>query len=300
MSIAKKASQVCLPEKRVGVNTVLQFLCEQFSLITEDVWRERIKQGKVHWLDGNLIDEYTLYQAGKVLCYYREVKAESTIPFQHQIIYQDEHIVIADKPHFLPVTPGGRFVNECLLARLQRELAIEELVPVHRLDKDTAGLVMFSLNPDTRAQYFQLFADKRIDKRYLAVARCHPPEIRIGREWRIKNRIEVAEPRFIRRQTNSGEPNAESQIECIALHEELGLFRLSPITGKTHQLRLHMMAINAPILNDSFYPVLQPENDGCYQEPLQLLANKLSFVDPVSGVHHLFESRQKLRLQEVF
>ncbi|MDX1392168.1 MAG: pseudouridine synthase, partial [Rheinheimera sp.] len=144
MSIAVQASEITLPAQNNGWQTVLQFLCSQFPYIAQDVWRQRIAAGKVHWFNGAAISEQTPFQPSKRLCYYREVVAEPLIPFAHHIVYQDAHILVADKPHFLPVTPGGDYVNECLLMRLKCQTGIDDLVPVHRLDRETAGLVLFS------------------------------------------------------------------------------------------------------------------------------------------------------------
>ncbi|GHG60573.1 hypothetical protein GCM10010919_04140 [Alishewanella longhuensis] len=170
MSIAKQASEITLPAVNQGWHTLLQFLCSQFPYISEEIWRERITAGKVHWFNGEAITTDTPFLPSKRLCYYREVVAEPHIPFEQQIVYQDAHILVADKPHFLPVTPGGEYVNECLLARLQRDTGITDIVPLHRLDRDTAGLVLFSINAASRPAYYQLFSQQQIKKQYLAVA----------------------------------------------------------------------------------------------------------------------------------
>ncbi len=259
-----------------------------------------MQQGKVCWQDGTRIIETSAYQPGKVVHYYREVAQEPNIPFRHQVIYQDQHIVVVDKPHFLPVTPGGAFVQECLLQRLKNDLEQTDIVPVHRLDRDTAGLVMFSRNAKSRAQYFALFADKKINKAYLAVAKLSHDSVSLGQQKRIANRIEVTEPRFIRRQTNQGQINAISEIQCIAQANQLGLFTLRPITGKTHQLRLHMLQLSNGILNDRFYPELQAKTDDDFSQPLQLLAQSLAFTDPISGQSMQFSSELQLKYQHVF
>ena len=115
MAIASRPSKITLPQENKGWRTVLEFLVQHFPLIEDNVWRERIVKGKIHWLSGETINIETPFKASQILCYYREVQDEPKIPFSHKIIYQDEHILVADKPHFLPVTPGGKYVNECLL-----------------------------------------------------------------------------------------------------------------------------------------------------------------------------------------
>jgi tRNA pseudouridine32 synthase/23S rRNA pseudouridine746 synthase len=221
---------------------------------------------------------------------------EPVIPFAHHIVYRDDHLIVADKPHFLPVTPGGEYVNECLLARLQRDTGISDIAPLHRLDRDTAGLVLFSINPHSRPAYYQLFSQGIIEKQYQAVARL-TPEVKhtaTPQCWHIANRIEKSIPRF----TNAivpGEVNAVSDITLVAKGRELGLFELMPRTGKTHQLRLHLLSLGMPILHDIYYPVLQAKSLPQFDTPLQLLASALKFSDPVTGDVRTFSSDFKLK-----
>lgn len=299
MSIkANQASEITLPPKDLGWGTVLNFLIEKFNRIEADVWRQRVQDGKVHWFGGDVISASTAFLPSRRLCYYREVAVEPVIPFAHQIVYQDEHIVVACKPHFLPVTPGGEFVNECLLERVKRQTGLQDLVAVHRLDKETAGLVLFSAQSQSRPLYYQLFAQGMISKSYLAVAQLpvQMQKLQLPAQWQIKNRLEKSTPAFLMQQV-PGEVNAYSSLTLVDTKAELGLFELSPHTGKTHQLRLHMMSLGCPILFDSYYPELLPKKTGepDYSQPLQLLAKGLSFVDPVSGLQHQFESNRQLQ-----
>lgn len=295
VSIARQASEITLPAVNNGWETVLQFLCCQFPFIGEAIWRERIAAGKVHWFNGAVITADTPFKPSKRLCYYREVTAEPLIPFAHDIVYQDQHIIVADKPHFLPVTPGGDYVNECLLARLQRQTGLSDIAPVHRLDRDTAGLVLFSVNPQSRAAYYQLFSEGVISKQYHAVARLshNAADAALPRHWYIANRIEKSVPRFINAIV-PGEANAISNISLVAKSGELGLFELTPHSGKTHQLRLHMLSLTMPILYDNYYPELQPKQAPQFDKPLQLLAKQLTFIDPLTQTPQQFSSKQQL------
>jgi len=226
------------------------------------------------------------------LSYYREVACEPRIPFYERVLYADDNILLADKPHFLPVTPSGTAVNECLLHRLIKRTGNKHLVPVHRLDRDTAGLVLFSQAPATRKHYCALFRDGKIDKQYEAVASL-PTEAE-KRDWLVESRIE-ASGEWILRHHVPGEINARSRITMLHAGAELACFSLSPLSGKTHQLRLHMGMIGSQILHDTFYPCLQPEPESVdYSRPLQLLARSLAFTDPVSGLKHCFKSEQHL------
>lgn len=295
MSIARHASEITLPAINEGWDNVLQFLCSQFPFISEAVWRERMASGKVHWFNGDAVTPATPFSPSKRLCYYREVAAEPVIPLAHHIIFQNEHIIVADKPHFLPVTPGGEYVNECLLARLQRDTGIADIVPVHRLDRDTAGLVLFSVNPDSRPAYYQLFSQGAIQKQYQAVARLTAAmqKAALPQHWHIENRIEKSQPRFINAIV-PGEVNAVSDITLVAKAGGLGMFELTPHSGKTHQLRLHMLSLGMPILHDNYYPVLKAKSLPQFDTPLQLLASELRFSEPVTGAVLTFSSSFKL------
>ncbi|WP_445427827.1 pseudouridine synthase [Alishewanella sp. HL-SH05] len=293
MSIATQASEITLPANNAGWPTVLAFLIAKFPGVSAAVWQQRIQQGKVHWYQGECINEHSAFLPSRRLCYYREVETEPLIPFAHRIIYQDAHLLVADKPHFLPVTPGGSFVNECLLQRLKTDTGNQDLVPLHRLDRDTAGLVLFSLQADSRALYSQLFSAGQISKTYYAVAEVAQFHDALPQQWQLHNRIEKSQPRFLNK-ICAGEPNASSTIRLLKVEAGLGVFQLQAHTGKTHQLRLHMQSLGWPILHDAYYPVLKAKNNGDFSQPLQLLAAEVSFIDPISAELRRFYSQQKL------
>jgi tRNA pseudouridine32 synthase/23S rRNA pseudouridine746 synthase len=295
MAISEHPSKLSLPQINPGVATVLEYLIIKFPYIDATVWQQRMIDGKVHSHNGSLITAKTLYQAQLRIYYYREVESEPTIPFKEEIIFQDEHILVAYKPHFLSVTPGGIYVNECLQNRLRRSTGIEALQTLHRLDRVTAGLVMFSTRPDTRHRYHQLFETRQVHKTYQAVANLANHKNLIGKQWEIKNRIVHSEPRF-RMRVTEGEANSHSVIRCLQQSTKQALFELNPVTGKTHQLRLHMQALGWPILNDKYYPQLQPLSADDYGAPLQLLAKELQFIDPVTQQPRHFSYDRNLSL----
>ncbi len=270
---------------------LLDYLDQRFPRIGREVWHQRLDSGKVTDHLGQILGTETPFRVGLRVQYFREVPREERIPFTEQVLHRDDQLMVVDKPHFLPVVPGGSFVNECLLYRLQRATGIEHLTPLHRLDRMTAGLVMFSVNPESRAAYHQLFSSQEILRDYQAVAAAseHPKD----REWRIGNRLVQGEPWFLMR-TSPGPVNAVTHIELAAWREGLASFRLRPTTGKTHQLRIHMTEIGYPILGDPSYPVLQPKGPPDYENPLQLLACRLRFRDPLSGKGRDFRSSRQL------
>lgn len=294
MSRAARPSEITLPPVNQGWDNLYQFLCSQFPRIDAEIWAARFRDGKIHWHDGTPVAMDSPFLPSRRLCYYREVVAEPVISAAHQIIYQDQDMLVACKPHGLPVIPGGEFVNECLLERLRRDTGLADIAPVHRLDRDTAGLVLFSINPQSRAAYYQLFAQSQIEKTYQAVAMLpealqHAP---LPQRFELQNRLEKSHPRFLM-QAVAGQANAHSTLNLVARQAQFGLFQLTPHTGKTHQLRLHMLAIGCPILFDPYYPELLPKAQ-TLAGPLQLLAQQLRFIDPVTGQPHHFCSPRQL------
>lgn len=298
MVTAKSPSKLSLPQQNPGVATVLEFLILKFPAITVDVWEQRMAEGKVHWHDGSLINPQTVFAAQQRVYYYREVEFEPIIPFAEKIIFQDELILVAHKPHFLPVTPGGGYVEECLQNRLRKITGNPNLQAVHRIDKGTAGLVLFSVNPNSRQQYHGLFETQQVNKTYQAIASTINKATKIDQQWEIKNRLEKTEPRFLMHIVD-GPANSHSRIRCLQTSADYALFELSPITGKTHQLRLHMQSLGWPLLNDTYYPELQPSKPDDYSKPLQLLAQKLQFIDPVTDQVRRFSSNTELKLNSL-
>ncbi|MEW4982100.1 MAG: pseudouridine synthase [Cycloclasticus sp.] len=296
MAISEHPSKLSLPQTNPGVATVLEYLIIKFPYVDAKIWQQRMADGKVHWHDGSLITTRSPFKPQQRVYYYREVDSEPSIPFEETILFQDQHILVAYKPHFLAVTPGGIYVNECLQNRLQRSTGIKALQPLHRLDRVTAGLVMFSVNPSSRHRYHHLFETRQIHKTYQAIAKISHGEKLLAQEWDIKNRIVQGEPRF-RMQVTKGEANSHSVIRCLQQSIQHALFELNPVTGKTHQLRVHMQELGWPILNDKYYPKLQPLSADNYSAPLQLLAKELQFVDPITQQPRSFSCDNNLLLE---
>lgn len=295
MGISELPSKLSLPQTNPGIATVLEYLLIKFPYVDAQVWRQRMVDGKVHFHGGELITAETPFQPQQRVYYYREVESEPSIPFEESIFFQDQHLLVAYKPHFLAVTPGGVYVNECLQNRLRRSTGIEDLQALHRLDRVTAGLVIFSTNPETSHLYHRLFETRQIHKTYQAIVSIREGEQLLGQEWEVNNRIVHGEPHF-RMQVIEGEANSHSVIRCLKQTEQQALFELNPVTGKTHQLRLHMQSLGWPILNDPYYPQLQPQAADNYAAPLQLLAKSLEFTDPVTQQARHFSCEPNLSL----
>jgi len=282
-------SQVVLPEAEKESTTLLDFFEKRFPGISRATWKGRMRVGNVLDEHKRPICEDEPYTPGKRIFYFREVEQEISVPFFEQIIHSDEHILVAEKPHFLPVIPSGPYVNQCLLNRLKKTTGNENLTPIHRIDRETAGLVVFSVNPQTRGLYQQLFMEGQVRKTYEAVTFCPlaPPEQPVI----VENRIIQGEP-FFRMKTEAGIPNARSWIRCIKHSNGFAVFHIEPATGKKHQIRLHLSGLGFGIVNDRYYPDLLPEQPPNFEKPLQLFARRLSFTDPVTGRNLDFRSVQ--------
>ncbi|MDP2678395.1 MAG: pseudouridine synthase [Rhodoferax sp.] len=274
--------------------TLLDFLATRFPNVSPQVWLARMARGDViNALGQAVLPEHASqppYPAHQRLYYYREVPNEPRIPFDEVVLYQDEHLLVVDKPHFLPVVPSGGYLTETVLVRLKYKLGLDDLVPIHRIDRDTAGLVLFAKQRASRAAYCALFSQHQVRKTYQAIAPWRP-----GLSWPTvrSSRIEEA-GHFMLQHEVPGVPNAITHLDVLEVRGDLARYQLKPVTGQRHQLRVHMLALGLPILNDGLYPTLTPEGQLDHAHPLQLLAHQLEFTDPVSGEPRQFESARKL------
>jgi tRNA pseudouridine32 synthase / 23S rRNA pseudouridine746 synthase len=286
---------------RVGVGdgrfpTLLAFLTARFPAVAD--WPERLARGDVLSADGRALAADAPCAAGSLLWYWRDPPPEPAVPFDIELLHRDEHLVVVDKPHFLPVIPSGRHLRETVLVRLRRQLGIATLAPMHRLDRETAGVLVFTVRAQDRAAYHALLRERDVHKVYEAIA---PWRADLALPQVARHRLEKADGAgFMQVQVVHGEPNAEAVIELIERIGERALYRLTPRTGRTHQLRVQMNALGIPIVGDRIYPTLWPEPapqaPPDWSHPLQLLAREFAFADPVTGEPRRFTSRRRLTL----
>ena len=272
--------------------TISDFLIDRFPAVSAATWQARMQQGELVDEQGVAVSPQQPYRSGIRLYYYRSTPDEPRLPFDEVVLFQDELLIVADKPHFLPVTPGGRHLQETLLVRLKRRLDIATLAPLHRLDRETAGVVVFAVQPDTRGAYQALFAQRQVTKHYEAIAPWRPA---LSFPLTHRSRL-VQDDHFLRMREVPGAPNAETLIEVLEVQGDLARYRLTPLTGRTHQLRVHCAALGMPIAGDRMYPTLLPADTDDHATPLQLLARSIAFVDPVSGERRCFDSSRQLAL----
>ncbi len=277
--------------------TVGEYLVARLSGAAPGVVAEMLDSGLVVGADGQPVAADAPYTPGLHLWFHRDLPAEVPVPFPLEVVHRDDHVVVADKPHFLATTPRGSHVTETALARLRRELGIPELGAAHRLDRLTAGLVLFVVRPEERGAYQTLFGERRVRKEYEAIA---PYDASLALPRTVRSRI-LKERGVPAAREVEGDVNAETLVELVGHEDGLGRYRLTPRTGQTHQLRVHMSALGVPILGDPLYPVVTgPVPAGDFRRPLQLLARRLEFTDPVTGVEHRLRSGRTLRAWESY
>jgi tRNA pseudouridine32 synthase/23S rRNA pseudouridine746 synthase len=289
------ASKVFLPADQSHPN-LLQFFIAQFPHIKPSEWGQRFNDNLILDIEGQPLEANDPYQPNTHLMYFRRLAREPEIPFEEHILFQGEHLLVADKPHFLPVTPSGLYLHQTLLNRLKKKTQIQTLSPIHRIDRDTAGLLIFSIKPEERAQYQNLFRDRAVMKLYEAIA-PYSEELSNKLPFTYSSRLEESE-HFLQMQEVEGEANTDTRIELIEQNGSWARYCLMPGSGKKHQLRAHLNALGVPIKNDQIYPILTPyqEYELDFTKPLQLLAKKISFKDPITGEDREFCSGQELKL----
>ena len=287
------ASRVYLPAEK-NCSTLLDFFVGNFPHIDASEWEARFAEGLVITPEGQVVSASDAYLPNAHLLYFRRLAREPEIPFEEHILFQDEHILVADKPHFLPVTPSGLYLHQTLLNRLKKKTGIQTLSPIHRIDRDTAGLVVFSINPGERAQYQNLFRDRVVQKIYEAIA-PYSDELAQRLPLTYRSRLEES-AHFLQMEEVTGEVNTDTYIELIEIMKPWAKYRLMPGSGKKHQLRCHLNALGVPIQYDQIYPVLTPyqEYDLDFLKPLQLLAKEICFKDPITGQERAFRSQKEL------
>lgn len=286
------ASKVFLPPD-TSANTIFDYLCQHFPHIQPQEWQQRFSDGLIYAADGSKLGIEHIYTPNTHIFYYRFLAHEIHVPFEHEILFENEDLLVVDKPHFLTMTPTGQYVQETLLVRLKKQTGYAELTPIHRLDRETAGVVLFCKTPATRGIYQQLFAERKVEKTYHAIA-AYRPELNFPQTLQLH--LEKGTP-FYTMQVNPDKPqNTQTSIELLQHNQYFAKYCLKPKTGKQHQLRVHLNYLGIPILNDPFYPVIAHKAEHDFSHPLQLLAKEIYFIDPVLQQEMSFSSRFELTL----
>ncbi|MBA3021990.1 pseudouridine synthase [Propionicimonas sp.] len=235
------------------------------------------------------------YRPNVFIWFHRHLAPEPPVPFDIEVLYADERLVVVDKPHFLATTPRGVHVRETVLVRLRESLGLPDLAPAHRLDRLTAGVLVLTAQREHRAAYASLFQAQQVQKTYEALA-PYDPSLEFPR--RVTNRIEKRRG-SLQAVVTDGEPNADSLIELVETRAPNACYRLTPATGKTHQLRVHLAGLGLPILGDPLYPTVLDVDADDFSTPLQLVARSLAFIDPIDQTPREYVSHFALEWPEV-
>jgi tRNA pseudouridine32 synthase/23S rRNA pseudouridine746 synthase len=302
------ATRLRLPEEGPW-DTAMDYMMHRWGHIDPQGIEDRFDAGEIVGEGGVPLHRGTPLQDHTFIWYYRTLPPETRIPVELDILHQDEHLLVVDKPHFLPTTPGGTYIQESALVRLRNQLDLPDLIPMHRLDRMTAGVLLLSTNPETRGRYQVLFEKRQVRKDYECVSAAEPAQGYPAVEFPVVVRNRMTKSRsYLLAEVVDGQPNAETRIERLEVFDggapaatsgtppRRALYRLEPHTGKTHQLRVHMASLGLGIVHDAFYPVLLDKAPDDYARPLQLLARGIRFVDPISG--RPVEYRSRLQLSE--
>ncbi len=298
------ATRLRLPEEGPW-DTAMDYMMHRWGHIDPQGIEDRFDAGEIVGEAGVALDRTTPLRDHTFIWYYRTLPPETRIPVELSILHQDEHLLVVDKPHFLPTTPGGTYIQESALVRLRNQLNLPDLIPMHRLDRMTAGILLLSTNPETRGKYQVLFEKRQVQKEYECVSAAEPAPGHLAVDFPVVVRNRMTKSRsYLLAEVIEGEPNAETRIDLLKTFDggarpgsaRRALYRLEPHSGKTHQLRVHMASLGLGIVNDAFYPELLDKAPDDYTKPLQLLARGIRFVDPIS--RQPVEYRSRLRLSE--
>jgi tRNA pseudouridine32 synthase/23S rRNA pseudouridine746 synthase len=255
---------------------------------------ERLRAGEFVDQEGRPWTGEEPYRPNTFVWFHRPRHPEPRVPYEIEVLYADDRIVVVDKPHFLATTPNGSHITETVVTRLRQSLDLPELTPAHRLDRLTAGVLVLTTQRAHRGAYSGLFQTRSVEKSYEALA---PWVDGLELPCRVTNRIEKRRG-SLQAEVVPGEPNAETVIDVGEVRGRWARYRLTPLTGKTHQLRVHLAGLGVPILGDSLYPDALDVADDDFSTPLQLVALRVAFVDPVDQTPREYVSRFALEWPE--
>ncbi len=285
------AARIRTPQQG-GWATLREHLHERLTRVDNERIDEMFGAGRYVDDAGVPLTLATPYTQDTLIWFHRDLPDEAEVPFRVEVLHADDRIVVVDKPHFLATIPRGQHIRQTVLVRMRSELELPELAPAHRLDRATAGVLMLTSRRECRGSYQNLFRDRLAHKTYLAVA---PYRSDLELPTTVRSHIVKERGVLQAQEFDDRPPNSESLVELVARRGERALYRITPHTGRTHQIRLHLARLGIPIVGDSFYPTVTDVPRDDFSAPLQLLAESLSFTDPIDGAQRRFVSRRELQ-----
>ena len=294
--------------------TIADYLIARFYPNDPQIIHARFNTGEVRLDDGTILTSDSPYMPGERIWYFRELADEPQLPSDMPVLYEDEHVLAIDKPHFLPTTPRGSYIAQTALTKLRVREQNPLLIPIHRLDRPTAGVLLFAKTVEARRPFQMMFQHRQVSKTYRAVAPV-PADAAAAEQalsaeglqvrshiQKIRDQLQVQQLSEQECAAQGVEPNTLTTVKILRtltpsaqavegwraepmLNEkrEWALYDLAPHTGKTHQLRAHLNLLGSPILGDVLYPQVLPDAPDRPEYPLQLLAYSLHFEHPITG-----------------
>ena len=299
--------------------TIADYLIARFYPNDPQIIHARFDTGEVRLDDGTILTSDSPYMPGERIWYFRELADEPQLPSDMPVLYEDEHVLAIDKPHFLPTTPRGSYIAQTALTKLRVREQNPRLIPIHRLDRPTAGVLLFAKTVEARRPFQMMFQHRQVSKTYRAVAPV-PADATAAEQalsaeglqvrshiQKIRDQLQVQQLSEEQCAAQGVEPNTLTTVKILrtftpsaravegwrtepTLNEnrewkkqEWALYDLAPRTGKTHQLRAHLNLLGSPILGDVLYPQVLPDSPDRPEYPLQLLAYSLHFEHPITG-----------------
>lgn len=263
--------------------------------------RRRFAAGEVVLRDRTPLRPDSELSAGTDIFFYRRPAPETPVPYEIATVYEDENILIVDKPPFLATMPRAAHITETVTVRLRRATGNEELTPAHRLDRMTSGLLLLTKRREIRGAYQEMFARREVYRRYEAVA-AYDPSLQPG-QWAhhiVKRHGELASTILADEPPNSftnflgASPLSAAENQDLrqryGLEGDFARYALEPITGRTHQLRVQMLDNRVPILGDPVYPTPQPFGKEDFTAPMLLRCETIRFTDPITNTPHTHHS----------
>lgn len=288
--------------------TIADYLIARFYPNDPQIIYARFNTGEVRLDDGTILTGDSPYMPGERIWYFRELADEPQLPSDMPVLYEDEHVLAIDKPHFLPTTPRGAYIAQTALTKLRVREQNPLLIPIHRLDRPTAGVLLFAKTVEARRPFQMMFQHRQVSKTYRAVAPvpAAAAEQALSAEGlqvrshiqKIRDQLQVQQLSEQECAAQGVEPNTLTTVKILRTftpsaqavegwraepNREWALYDLAPHTGKTHQLRAHLNMLSSPILGDVLYPQVLPDAPDRPEYPLQLLAYSLHFKHPITG-----------------